>query len=130
MLKVACSHGGLRSGSEALPRRGARCAEERAAPERTAAKRVTPPHAAAEHAATEHAATERTAAEREGFEPPVRFRTPDFESGTFGHSVISPRRKLAASTERVKSRTAHRSTLDVIVRRFLGDDDIVHVALA
>ena len=39
----------------------------------------------------------RLAAEREGFEPSVPFRgTPDFESGTFGHSVISPRRTLAA----------------------------------
>ena len=28
--------------------------------------------------------------EREGFEPSVRFRTPDFESGTFDHSATSP----------------------------------------
>ena len=30
-------------------------------------------------------------AEREGFEPPVPFGTPDFESGTFDHSATSPR---------------------------------------
>ena len=29
-------------------------------------------------------------AEREGFEPPVPFGTPDFESGTFDHSATSP----------------------------------------
>ena len=29
-------------------------------------------------------------AEREGFEPPAPRGAPDFESGTFGHSVISP----------------------------------------
>ena len=30
-------------------------------------------------------------AERGGFEPPVPFGTPDFESGTFSHSDTSPR---------------------------------------
>ena len=30
-------------------------------------------------------------AERVGFEPTVPCGTPDFESGTFGHSAISPR---------------------------------------
>ena len=29
-------------------------------------------------------------AEREGFEPPIRCRIPDFESGAFDHSAISP----------------------------------------
>ena len=29
-------------------------------------------------------------AEREGFEPPVPYGTPDFESGTFDHSATSP----------------------------------------
>lgn len=29
-------------------------------------------------------------AERKGFEPPVPFSTPDFQSGTFDHSVTSP----------------------------------------
>ena len=29
-------------------------------------------------------------AERVGFEPTVPFSTPDFESGTFGHSATSP----------------------------------------
>ena len=41
-------------------------------------------------------------AEREGFEPSVRFRTPDFESGTIDHSDISPRRKLAVGPRQVK----------------------------
>ena len=27
----------------------------------------------------------------EGFEPPVPFGTPDFESGTFDHSATSPK---------------------------------------
>ena len=31
-----------------------------------------------------------TLAERKGFEPPVPFSTPDFQSGTFDHSVTSP----------------------------------------
>ena len=31
-----------------------------------------------------------TLAEREGFEPPVPYGTPDFESGTFDHSATSP----------------------------------------
>src|SRR5690242_21210521 len=29
-------------------------------------------------------------AEREGVEPPIRCRIPDFESGAFDHSAISP----------------------------------------
>ena len=29
-------------------------------------------------------------AEREGFEPPVPYGTPDFESGTFDHYATSP----------------------------------------
>jgi hypothetical protein len=30
-------------------------------------------------------------AERVGFEPTIRCRIPDFESGAFGHSATSPR---------------------------------------
>src|SRR4051812_43749131 len=32
-------------------------------------------------------------AEREGFEPPLRCRKPDFESGAFDHSATSPDRR-------------------------------------
>ena len=39
-------------------------------------------------------------AEREGFEPPVPCGTPDFESGTIGHSVISPWLKWRANKKR------------------------------
>ena len=42
-------------------------------------------------------------AEREGFEPPVlAMSTPDFESGTFGHSVTSPVVNSASERERKK----------------------------
>jgi hypothetical protein len=35
-----------------------------------------------------------TLAERVGFEPTVPCGTPDFESGTFGHSATSPALQL------------------------------------
>ena len=35
-------------------------------------------------------------AEREGFEPPIRCRIPDFESGAFDHSAISPQPQIIA----------------------------------
>lgn len=41
-------------------------------------------------------------AESKGFEPLVAFTTPDFESGTFGHSVSSPPRKFVHRRPRVK----------------------------
>ena len=41
-------------------------------------------------------------AESKGFEPLVAFTTPDFESGTFGHSVSSPPRKFVHRGPRVK----------------------------
>jgi integrase len=41
-------------------------------------------------------------AESKGFEPLVAFTTPDFESGTFGHSVSSPPRKFVDRRPRVK----------------------------
>src|SRR3954462_11349481 len=43
--------------------------------------------------------------------------TPDFESGTFGHSVISPRRTLAASIDRVNARSRSDG---VVFARFVG----------
>jgi hypothetical protein len=43
-------------------------------------------------------------AESKGFEPLVAFTTPDFESGTFGHSVSSPPRKFIHSRRHVKRR--------------------------
>jgi hypothetical protein len=42
-------------------------------------------------------------AERRGFEPLVPCGTPDFESGTFGLSVISPPGKLLFSGRSVKT---------------------------
>ena len=40
-------------------------------------------------------------AEREGFEPSIRTsRIPDFESGAFDHSAISPHSELAILSER------------------------------
>ena len=46
-------------------------------------------------------------AERVGFEPTVRYnRTPDFESGTFGHSVTSPRLTMAANCTQCSSQIA------------------------
>jgi len=41
-------------------------------------------------------------AESKGFEPLVAFTTPDFESGTFGHSVSSPPRKFVHRRPGVK----------------------------
>ncbi len=39
-------------------------------------------------------------AEREGFEPSIRTsRIPDFESGAFDHSAISPHSKFAILSE-------------------------------
>ncbi len=39
-------------------------------------------------------------AEREGFEPSIRTsRIPDFESGAFDHSAISPHSELAILSE-------------------------------
>ena len=43
-------------------------------------------------------------AESKGFEPLVAFTTPDFESGTFGHSVSSPPRKFVDRAAPVKQR--------------------------
>ena len=41
--------------------------------------------------------TPETSAERKGFEPPVACTTPDFQSGTFDHSVTSPVKPSRAS---------------------------------
>src|SRR6185436_593473 len=53
--------------------------------------------------------------------------TPDFESGTFGHSVISPRRTLAASIEPVNAR---RRSDGVVFARFSGSSAGTPVLLA
>ena len=38
-------------------------------------------------------------AERVGFEPTVPCGTPDFESGTFGHSATSPKRQILSAQD-------------------------------
>lgn len=61
--------------------------------------------------------SDRSLEEREGFEPSVRFRTPDFESGTFDHSATSPWLDSVTLRSRSLIRTglSHRSLVGRII---------------
>ena len=57
-------------------------------------------------------------AERVGFEPTVPCGTPDFESGTFGHSATSP-------TSLILSGSQYRHATHVGLQHFRDDDAAV-----
>lgn len=60
-------------------------------------------------------------AESAGFEPAVPFGTPDFESGTIGHSDSSPPRKVSKGPPSVKTKTS--SSVAFSVDRNEGPND-------